>query len=197
MFFVLLISVTLFYAETVLFYFYSTTERNLNYSTQYEKFFFCRMKYFLQESSLLSPPPSPPFSLSFSLCLSHSLPVSLILSLSLSLSLSFFFFLSLIRFFSTVSLIFFLSLICFSPPFFVFCIASISLSSYSHLFFIHFLLFYFSAMGWMPDKSLNPSTIYSNHLMNVNEQTIGTYSIPYILSRCIFWYATYFQYFIY
>ena len=22
------------------------------------------------------------------------------------------------------------------------------------------------AMGWMPDKSVNPSTIYSNHLMN-------------------------------
>jgi hypothetical protein len=29
------------------------------------------------------------------------------------------------------------------------------------------------AMGWMPDKSLNPSTIYSNHLMNLSEQTIG------------------------
>ena len=28
-------------------------------------------------------------------------------------------------------------------------------------------------MGWMPDKSLNPSTIYSNHLMNLSEQTIG------------------------
>ena len=31
-------------------------------------------------------------------------------------------------------------------------------------------------MGWMPDKSLNPSTIYSNHLMNAadpNSSGIG------------------------
>ena len=82
MFFVFLISLTLFYTESVLFYFNSTTERNLDYSTQYEKCIFCRMKYFLQESSILFPPLCP-------LSLSHSLHVSLILSLSLSFSLSF------------------------------------------------------------------------------------------------------------
>jgi hypothetical protein len=31
-------------------------------------------------------------------------------------------------------------------------------------------------MGWMPDKSLNPSTIYSNHLManaDINTHGLG------------------------
>jgi hypothetical protein len=35
-------------------------------------------------------------------------------------------------------------------------------------------LFPSPGMGWMPDKSLNPSTIYSNHLMNMSENTVGT-----------------------
>ena len=130
MFFIFLISVTLFYIETVLLYFYSITESNLNYSTQYEKCFFCRMKYFLQESSLLFPLLYSSFlsvilslSLSFFPCLSHSLLHSLPHSLPVSLSISLYLFLSL----------------------------SLTLSfSLPHLFFSDCLPFYFSPSSVFP-----------------------------------------------
>ena len=70
----------------------------------------------------------------------------------------------------------------FCMPNKVFCCDQMNI----HLIIYHFYFciypnfifyFYLLAMGWLPDKTLNPSTIYSNHLMSLKEETIGKLQI--------------------